>query len=584
MKFHTISPKIAATLIIITMFTTMIAEAQTQAPPPPPPVQAETQDSSNASLEAAVDPVKEREVIDNIVNGKQAVTALDLATAQMYFEQAFTKCDEYHVKGALMARTYMALGSFFAGFLQQVPQGTEFIKMALAENAAVQPEPELTNEIVINTFNMVKKQLGLTGAAQTGQVNQGGAAAISPGGFWVMKHKRITQAKRMHPLGIYIEVNPMVAITGVKLYFRLPSDRNYQAAPMQKNGNMFGMFIDCDVIALLDPQALYYYIEVIGGDGSIIANEGTLANPIEIKLIKKEDFQGTQPVLPGMDDASECNPDEAAPCPPWNPHCHDTPCVTSEDCIGKKICSMEGYCIKDSKSSDDEELPAHGFSLWGGLGLGFGFVGGQAEDGLCGNATCLEEDGNGIDLAPGLSPSFMFTRLGVGYIFMDFLRVGAWIRLQHMYNDKMKIAGMGAELPEEQQALIKKVRGPMWGISASLFYWGNGEWMGGGYVLDDDGNLAEDQGLRLYARVEFNFFGAMYHRLSLTGEGPDGADIKVYRQRASGMQGIGIGPGILYGVSKHVDVGAELMYDYVGVGTDHWSHNFDIALLMHFHL
>ena len=56
--------------------------------------------------------------------------------------------------------------------------------------------------------------------------------------------------------------NPMVAMQGVRLFFRLPSDRNYQMAEMQKNGDMYGVLIGCDAIALLDPSAVYYYIRL----------------------------------------------------------------------------------------------------------------------------------------------------------------------------------------------------------------------------------------------------------------------------------------------------------------------------------
>ena len=44
-----------------------------------------------------------------------------------------------------------------------------------------------------------------------------------------------------------------------------------------------------------------------------------------------------------------------------------------------------------------------------------------------------------------------------------------------------------------------------------------------------------------------------------------------------------MGPGILYGVHKYIDVGAELMYDYVGMGTDTWAHNFDLWLFLRAH-
>ena len=137
---------------------------------------------------------------------------------------------------------------------------------------------------------------------------------------------------------------------------------------------------------------------------------------------------------------------------------------------------------------------------------------------------------------------------------------------------------MGASVEDQS-----KVYGPMWGLTGSVFYWGNGELFSQGQVVDEHGMLAEDQGLRLYARLEFNFYGAVYHSMSLTGKDENGDDKQVNRQRASGMQALGLGPGILYGIHKNIDVGFEIMYDFVGLGTDTWAHNIDMWLQLHFH-
>ncbi len=587
MKLRQVSTFCTRGILAVALTATLLlaainGAAQVPAPPPPgvapaPPPPAATA-AAPAAAASGIDPIKEREIIDHIVNGKSAVKTLDLASAQMYFEQAFAKCDEYQVAGPLLARVYMALGSLFAGYLQQVPQGTDFMKMALSSDPTVKPEADLLNDTIQTTFDMVRERMGITGPAQVGQ---GGGVSVGPGGFWVMKHQRVTQAKRMFPFGIYVVSNPMVAMQGVRFYFRLPSDRNYQMAEMQKNGDMYGILIGCDAIALLDPSAIYYYIQVIGGDGSIIANEGTVDNPIEIKMIDQAAFMGQQPNLPGMPPHEVCNPDDAAPCPPWDPHCHDIPCVTDEDCIGYKVCE-EGYCMEGEGGDEDGdgELGAIGISIWAGMGMGFGVVGGRDENGLCGNDSCLAVDGNGIPLATGVSPSWMFVRFGAGYFILDWLRAGLWMRMQNISSDKMRIAGMGASIPDQS-----KVYGPMWGLTGSVFYWGNGELFSQGQVVDEHGMLAEDQGLRLYARLEFNFYGATYHSMSLTGKGEDedDGDKQVNRQRASGMQALGLGPGILYGIHKNIDVGFEIMYDWVGLGTDTWAHTFDMWLQLHLH-
>jgi len=564
----------AALAFTLTAMLTLAAGnllAQGSPPPPPPPgagQPAPPAPGSGAAAAPALDPVKEREIIDHVVAGKQAVTKLDLAAAQMHFEQAFAKCDQYQVTGPLLARVYMALGSLFAGFLQQIPQGTEFMKMALATDPNVRPEPELTNATVTTTYDMVRERLGITGPAQ---VQPG--AGMGPGGFWVMKHQRVTQAKRMFPLGLHLESNPMVAIQSARLYFRLPSDRNYQAAEMQKKGAFYGLLIGCDAIALLDPQAIYYYIEVIGGDGSVISSEGSAASPIEIKMVEEGVFQGEQPNLPGMPPHDKCNPEDAAPCPPWDPHCHDMPCVTTEDCLGGKVC-REDYCVEGEGGGgedDDDEIGAIGVLIQGGVGMGFGIALGK-EDGLC--PAHGESNEDQIDLAAGMSPSWMFTRLAAGYFIWDFLAAGMFVRFQHINDEQMKIAGL--QLTSEDDPNLA----PMWGLSVWWFFYGNDELFGPGQIVDEYGELAEKQGMRIYTRLEFDIYGAMYHAVSLRGKNCEQEDDQDTRQHPSGMQGVGLGFGLLYGIHKYIDVGAEITYDFMMPTI---AHNFDVQALLAFH-
>ena len=98
---------VATAIAMALLLASVGSVAQAPAPPPPapmppgavaptpPPPPAAAPAVAPAAAPAGIDPMKEREIIDFIVNGKTSVQGLDLATAQMYFEQAFAKCDEY---------------------------------------------------------------------------------------------------------------------------------------------------------------------------------------------------------------------------------------------------------------------------------------------------------------------------------------------------------------------------------------------------------------------------------------------------------------------------------------------------------
>ncbi len=630
MKYSKFLPdRIKTTSIALSLSISLLAggflQAQTQAPPPPPPPQpaapptaqpapppAEQPPAPPAPAAAPtpppapdVPPEKAREIESELVSGNQAVGQLDLATAQMHFEQAFSKCDEHGIKGPLLARVYMSLGALFAGYLQQVPHGTEFMKLALGIDPQAAPDQELINTQVTATLNVVRESLGL--AVET---EEAVAAPGQPGlgGFWIMKHEPVTQAKRMHPFGIYIETNPMVAIKGARIYFRFPSDRNFQPLDMRQKDSLYGMMIECDAIALLDPKSFFYYIEVIGGDGSIIAREGDVANPVEMKLVPENEFQGEQPILPGLEQPAQCNPDQATPCPPWDPHCKDMPCVTTEDCLSGKLC-RDGFCVAGGEEGAKKRGGAVGIVIAAGVGLGAGVALGDEEG--------IYDFNKKIPLEGGFSPSWMHTRLTAGYYILDNLVIGLFARFQHINRDQyrtekidpateevmkdeagndlytykqeshnMKIAGL---MMQKREGYPDNWKGPMWGPFVSLFFWGNGEWFGPGQVKGPDGELAEKQGFRAYGRFEFDIYGAMYHEVSLYGKkeyydqddpNADEEEAHVYRQHVSGMEGVGLGFGALYGVHKNIDVGAELMYDFM---FPDMAHNFDLQLQMQFH-
>ncbi len=565
-----------------------------QTPPPPPP-------TLPPPTATQVSPDVARLITDNLTFGKSSLKALDLAAARLYFEQAFADCSVYNIQGPLLARVYMMLGVLFAGYLQDVPEGIRFMKMSLAIDTQATPDPEIVNSNAANAFNTVRESLGLSGGAPVMgpmmvQPQVQGALPPQQAHFWVMKHQKVTLAKQMHPIGIYIDTNPMVSIQKANFYFRLDSDSKFQFIPMKKKGNQYGALINCDAIAMLGPKTIYYYIESIDSNGSIIAKEGDAQAPVGIKLVPDTEFTGTQPGLPGMASLAKCSQEEVAPCPPWDAHCKDTVCATQADCKAGRVC-LEGYCVQQEKIKRGRG--PIGIVISTGLGIGAGVAVGD-EFGIYSNDPEFD-----ISLESGFSPSWMFTRLMAGYFVLDNLLVGAFMRFQHIRKDQYHQTAVSGDDafadnsgPEESKEKDYNMnvagfmqdrtgyddpwRGPMWGPTVSLFLWGDGKLLGPGQIVGPDGRLADKQGLRVYGRAEVNLYGTMYHEVTLVGEDPEnGEEVTVKRQKVSGMQGAGLGAGLLYGVHAHIDLAAELMYDFMFPSM---AHNFDlqIALQVHF--
>jgi len=520
------------TLIVIIVAAAHTARAQQAAPPPPPPAASQPSEAPPpAAAEvpppapapdtagAAVPTGNETEVQALNKQAMDAYSNLDYISAQQMLEEAFILCNQLGISGRSLATTFLNLGTLYAGGLRDQVQAIEYYTKALETDRSITLDPRVAGPDATATFEKVRSQMGIVGPAVS---TPGGPAPAAPAGppqpgqagFWIMKHKRITSAKHMYPIGVYIEVNPMVAIKAASLNFRFPSDSRYQTVAMERKGNLFGLLINCDAIALLDPSAIFYYIEVIGQNGQVIAKEGSAATPMEIKILPEAGFTGQHPLLPGMQAPEKCNPDAVAPCPPWNPHCKDTPCTTDEDCMGRKVCS-EGFCQEPKpgeEKEDDEEPLDIPMYLQLGVGTGAGLVSGDVAG----------KYSDKITLEQGLSLSPFFIRLGFGLFVIDDLAVGLHLRIQAVPAEKFL---------------------PM--ILPTVRY----------YPINEEN-------MKLHVGLEFDVYGEMRHNIDLKDYNPDTDEWEEYTTtRPSGLQGAGIGTGFVYLFTDMVGVSVDLMID-----------------------
>jgi hypothetical protein len=248
----------------------------------------------------------------------------------------------------------------------------------------------------------------------------------------------VTEQLWNRPVPIYIEVNPVLAIGGVYLYFRTESDVQYQMVQMRATGPGYYAELPCTMV---QPRKQFYYIVVTDPNGTMLAYEGSPDQPFEIKMVDR--LAGAAPTRPNGQPPEDCGVEgigrpEAQPWESTLGAVCERLCALDEDCPPGRLC-VNGCCgslLEEEEEEEEEGEPVDvpgDLGLWAylGVGAGFGFATGtvkepkwyEAEDGsdwygpddYAHLGSQRDIDRQTTEIPSGLALSGFVARLGIGY-------------------------------------------------------------------------------------------------------------------------------------------------------------------------
>ena len=191
----------------------------------------------------------------------------------------------------------------------------------------------------------------------------GPGPAPGPGGFELYRHNPTQQQVRMHPVPLYVEVNPAVQVGRVVLQYRVAGETQYTTLPMESMGqNAFGITIPCGTITLFDPSWIEYYIEIYrpdGGQVGVIPAEGR-ERPHRVNMVQQ--LSGPPPAIPGRQPERRCVNCDDLPPGPQRDECRRS--------AGPAGGGGGGGCESGFRCDVDDDCPGDGMSCSAGCCTG----------------------------------------------------------------------------------------------------------------------------------------------------------------------------------------------------------------------
>jgi hypothetical protein len=190
-----------------------------------------------------------------------------------------------------------------------------------------------------------------------------------PGDENLFRHTPVTRQQRLVPIPIYVEVHASTKVNAVILYYRTSGEKIFQQVRMDPYGKGYAATIGCDVLHVLDPSSIAYYIALKDKNNRLRGMLGTEAEPYQISIVDKP---VQDPVsLPGNAPPGQCQEE----CPPWNPNCDQEcnrereVCKDTGDCCPDMICKM-GACFKSEDTGKANIKPIFRLAVTFGTGAG----------------------------------------------------------------------------------------------------------------------------------------------------------------------------------------------------------------------
>ncbi|MBI5490489.1 MAG: hypothetical protein HY905_24350 [Deltaproteobacteria bacterium] len=386
------------------------------------------------------------------------------------------------------------------------------------------------------------------------------------------RHTPVTEQLWNHPVPIYIEVNPSLTVGAVLLFFKTPSDYDFQRMSMNRSGPGYYGEMPC---TLLQPNAYDYYIMVLDPGGAVLAQEGSRERPFHISMLQVLSPGALYPTRPDGTTAAECEETECVPGLNCAQDLACRSCGSDIECESGEVCIV-GCCGTLAEGDGDgggPSTPGGQIGLFFTLdaGVGFGLANGTARepkwyDALGSGATNYGPDDpyNAFDIghdgrqtvpiATGFALSGGIVRIGMGYFIIPELSISANFRLSFPFGD---------DFP--------------WLVEGRLHYWflSGPDHLFGAFVGGGAGLMTH-----AIAKVTFTQNSDLCPDTDLPPDGRPGPCVpaqQVYEPyyKVSGLGAIAFGATYMYMVHEMFGIGGELGMD---VMVPEFAFNFDLSL------
>jgi hypothetical protein len=307
-----------------------------------------------------------------------AYTNLQIDRAVMLLKKAEAIGLKHHISGNYLGQTYANIGIIEAAGRQNNATAVLFFKKAICFHRTILLDPLIATPEALTLFKMARSQAQAPKGCDDVILPEQRDAATTPAktdfsSASIINHQPLTEQTRLVPIPIYVEVHPSIQVGLAVLYYRTPGERIFQQVPMGPYREGYAAIIGCDVLQVLDPSRIEYYIAIRDTANQLRGTMGSEANPYQLSIIGN--ILADPVALPGSSPPPRCEED----CPPWNPDCNQKCKRAGEKCESTKDCCQGSSCWRNTcvgngresteQTTSDKPIFRLDFSIGTGVGI-----------------------------------------------------------------------------------------------------------------------------------------------------------------------------------------------------------------------